>query len=958
MSCFCPRTAPWARASDSLDPYAVLKCPPADLLPCSARALKTPPPCRWNPHQSQKPDRNRDPGARSREPGLRSGLGIPHLTVRSPVVRCGLQAGSFAFPGAPAPPALRKWPGAVAWTSSRPSALPGAAGPFREGRHICMRPAAQERRGGGRAAPPPPPPRGPGWPGRVGGWALLSRAARSRLVSPQAEPPSPAPSVSLPCSRRGRSDLQRSRGARSNRLGAAPPGPGDGGGRGCFPSAWAPRQCQLHSDVDRGEGRTKYLLTGEGAGTVFVIDEATGNIHVTKSLDREEKAQYVLLAQAVDRASNRPLEPPSEFIIKVQDINDNPPIFPLGPYHATVPEMSNVGTSVIQVTAHDADDPSYGNSAKLVYTVLDGLPFFSVDPQTGVVRTAIPNMDRETQEEFLVVIQAKDMGGHMGGLSGSTTVTVTLSDVNDNPPKFPQSLYQFSVVETAGPGTLVGRLRAQDPDLGDNALMAYSILDGEGSEAFSISTDSQGRDGLLTVRKPLDFESRRSYAFRVEATNTLIDPAYLRRGPFKDVASVRVVVQDAPEPPAFTQAAYHLTVPENKAPGTLVGQISAADLDSPASPIRYSILPHSDPDRCFSIQPEEGTIHTAAPLDREARVWHNLTVLATELDSSAQASRVQVTIQTLDENDNAPQLAEPYDTFVCDSAAPGQLIQVIQALDRDEVGNSSHVSFQGPLGPDANFTVRDNRDGSASLLLPSRPAPPRQAPYLVPIELWDWGQPALSSTATVTVSVCRCQPDGSVASCWPEAHLSAAGLSTGALLAIITCVGALLALVVLFVALRRQKQEALMVLEEEDVRENIITYDDEGGGEEDTEAFDITALQNPDGAAPQAPGPPARRDVLPRARVSRQPRPPGPADVAQLLVLRLREADEDPSVPPYDSVQVYGYEGRGSSCGSLSSLGSGSEAGGVPGPAEPLDDWGPLFRTLAELYGAKEPPAP
>ncbi|XP_011535391.1 cadherin-24 isoform X1 [Homo sapiens] len=388
---------------------------------------------------------------------------------------------------------------------------------------------------------------------------------------------------------------------------------------------------KLHSDVDRGEGRTKYLLTGEGAGTVFVIDEATGNIHVTKSLDREEKAQYVLLAQAVDRASNRPLEPPSEFIIKVQDINDNPPIFPLGPYHATVPEMSNVGTSVIQVTAHDADDPSYGNSAKLVYTVLDGLPFFSVDPQTGVVRTAIPNMDRETQEEFLVVIQAKDMGGHMGGLSGSTTVTVTLSDVNDNPPKFPQSLYQFSVVETAGPGTLVGRLRAQDPDLGDNALMAYSILDGEGSEAFSISTDLQGRDGLLTVRKPLDFESQRSYSFRVEATNTLIDPAYLRRGPFKDVASVRVAVQDAPEPPAFTQAAYHLTVPENKAPGTLVGQISAADLDSPASPIRYSILPHSDPERCFSIQPEEGTIHTAAPLDREARAWHNLTVLATEL---------------------------------------------------------------------------------------------------------------------------------------------------------------------------------------------------------------------------------------------------------------------------------------------------------------------------------------
>nr|XP_045011148.1 cadherin-24 isoform X3 [Jaculus jaculus] len=603
---------------------------------------------------------------------------------------------------------------------------------------------------------------------------------------------------------------------------------------------------KLHSDVDRGEGRTKYLLTGEGAGTVFVIDEATGNIHVTKSLDREEKAQYVLLAQAVDRASNRPLEPPSEFIIKVQDINDNPPVFPLGPYHATVPEMSNVGTSVIQVTAHDADDPSYGNSAKLVYTVLDGLPFFSVDPQTG-------------------------------------------------------------------------------------------------------------EDGLLEPCGPLDFETCRSYSFRVEATNTLIDPAYLRRGPFKDVASVHVAVQDAPEPPAFTQAIYHLIIPENKAPGTLVGQVSATDLDFPASPIRYSILPHSDPERCFSIEPEDGTIRTAVLLDRETHVWHNLTVLATELDSSAQASQVQVAIQTLDENDNAPQLAEPYDTFVCDSAAPGQLIQVIQALDRDEVGNNSRVSLQGPLDPNANFTLRDNRDGSASLMLPSRPAPPRLAPYLVPIKLWDWGQPALSSTATMTVSMCRCRPDGSVASCRPEAQLSPTGLSTGALLAILTCVSTLLALVVLYVALRRQKQEALMVLEEEDVRENIITYDDEGGGEEDTEAFDIMALQNPDGAAPPAP---VRRDVLPRTRAPRQPRPPGPSDVAQLLALRLREADEDPSMPPYDSVQVYGYEGRGSSCGSLSSLGSDCEAGGASGPTEPTDDWGPLFCTLAELYGAKEPPAP
>ncbi|CDQ99311.1 unnamed protein product, partial [Oncorhynchus mykiss] len=140
---------------------------------------------------------------------------------------------------------------------------------------------------------------------------------------------------------------------------------------------------RLHSDVDAGDGNCKYILSGEGAGTIFVIDDKTGNIHATKTLDREEQAQYTLTAQAVDRATNKPLEPPSEFIVKVQDINDNPPEFLHGPYYARVPEMSNVGTSVMQVTATDADDPTYGNSARLVYSILQGQPYFSVEPQTG-----------------------------------------------------------------------------------------------------------------------------------------------------------------------------------------------------------------------------------------------------------------------------------------------------------------------------------------------------------------------------------------------------------------------------------------------------------------------------------------------------------------------------------------------------------------------------------------------
>lgn len=100
---------------------------------------------------------------------------------------------------------------------------------------------------------------------------------------------------------------------------------------------------QLHTDLDKGDSAVKYTLSGDGAGSIFTIDQTTGDIHALRSLDREEKPYYTLRAQAVDINTNRPLEPESEFVIKVQDINDNEPKFLEGPYKASVPEMSPVG---------------------------------------------------------------------------------------------------------------------------------------------------------------------------------------------------------------------------------------------------------------------------------------------------------------------------------------------------------------------------------------------------------------------------------------------------------------------------------------------------------------------------------------------------------------------------------------------------------------------------------------
>lgn len=100
---------------------------------------------------------------------------------------------------------------------------------------------------------------------------------------------------------------------------------------------------QLHSDQDKGDGSLKYILSGDGAGDLFIINENTGDIQATKRLDREEKPVYILRAQAINRRTGRPVEPESEFIIKIHDINDNEPMFTKDVYNASIPEMSDVG---------------------------------------------------------------------------------------------------------------------------------------------------------------------------------------------------------------------------------------------------------------------------------------------------------------------------------------------------------------------------------------------------------------------------------------------------------------------------------------------------------------------------------------------------------------------------------------------------------------------------------------
>lgn len=125
---------------------------------------------------------------------------------------------------------------------------------------------------------------------------------------------------------------------------------------------------------------------------------------------------------------------------------------------------------------------------------------------------------------------------------------------------------------------------------------------------------------------------------------------------------------------------------------------------------------------------------------------------------------------------------------------------------------------------------------------------------------------------------------------------------------------------------------------DDDVRENIINYDDEGGGEDDMTAFDITPLQIPiGGPVPELP-----------AKLPFPPMGPEP-NVGVFIEEHKKRADADPNAPPFDDLRNYAYEGGGSTAGSLSSLASGTDDNEQD--FDYLGAWGPRFDKLADMYG-------
>ncbi|XP_071254576.1 protocadherin alpha-3-like isoform X26 [Salvelinus alpinus] len=275
------------------------------------------------------------------------------------------------------------------------------------------------------------------------------------------------------------------------------------------------------TDLDEGSnGEIMYSFANDVDGRVrqrFDLDCITGEIIVKGVINFEENNSFEIDIQASDKGT-APLTTDKTIIIHVIDVNDNAPEIEVTSFSNAIPEDSKPGTTVALISVNDLDS---GLNGKVLCSLLEDVPFKlipSLQDNMYSVITKSP-LDREKQSEYDLTIVAKDAGEP--SLSSVKTVSVVVSDVNDNSPEFSLSPYAFYVTENNIPGASVFSVSGSDPDMNENALISYHILRDGGEENIRASfLNINSENGNILALKSFDFETLKTFHFQVVATDS------------------------------------------------------------------------------------------------------------------------------------------------------------------------------------------------------------------------------------------------------------------------------------------------------------------------------------------------------------------------------------------------------------------------------------------------------
>ncbi|KAM4555055.1 uncharacterized protein PAE49_014239 [Odontesthes bonariensis] len=414
------------------------------------------------------------------------------------------------------------------------------------------------------------------------------------------------------------------------------------------------------TDIDQGiNSFVTYSISNnnDGISDLFEIDETSGEIRLIGNVDYETSKHYQLNIKAKDHGG---LSDSCKIIFDITDVNDNNPVIDLMSTTQSIPEDSTLQTVVAVMHVHDADSENNG----LVRCFLSNNAPFDIENTSNGFYSILTNreLDRERASEYDITVTCSDEG--VPSLSSSVTLTLQISDVNDNAPVFERSSYEAYIVENNTPGLSIFTVKATDADWNQNARVSYileetSVNGVPVSSYVSVSADS----GVIHAVRSFDYEQIKNFKFHVKAQDG-------GSPPLSSNVTVKILIQDQNDNPP--QVLYPVQtggsvvaemVPRSADVDYLVTKVVAVDVDSGQNAwLSYKLQKATDR-ALFEVGSQNGEIRTIRQVTDKDAVKQRLTVI---VEDNGQPSRSATVIVNVAVADSFPEVLSEFTDFTHD----------------------------------------------------------------------------------------------------------------------------------------------------------------------------------------------------------------------------------------------------------------------------------------------------
>lgn len=457
---------------------------------------------------------------------------------------------------------------------------------------------------------------------------------------------------------------------------------------------------KLQARTDSGHSSNiRYLLVLDRTGTRFEVDERSGEVRTRGNEPFQLDKEYIIYVRAEDHYAPIAFDNkyPQSQEVKLSIMGGRrPPQFYLESYSKTIPENTPKETEIIEIKAKSFSD------RELRYTLQmknRGAGTFIIDPITGKIKL-VKELDfedaRQPQTYHIRVNASEDSGG----FTSSTELVISISDVNDNAPRFELPDYQVhGILEDVRIGTKITTITATDADSGKNSEIEYSL------DHNDFTIDSNGN--ILTNRR-LDADANNNYKITVKATDKGTPSLF-------GTAIVRINTENTnDEPPVFSQTVYTPNIDENAGPKTLVTTVVASDKDG--DNVIYGFHPNTK-NSMFQIDERTGVIRLAnGPINLD-KDKYELNITAKDDGKCCEGkgtnivhtSTALVVVFITDVNDNKPVFEDcaTYNPYIRENEPAYSPIITVTAtdLDKGQNGNVRYSIVQQPNQLGSKFVI-------------------------------------------------------------------------------------------------------------------------------------------------------------------------------------------------------------------------------------------------------------